>query len=319
MKLQKNKEVKQNIQTGEKLLLYYMNQLEIRYGHKLSFGDYTDLMFTHPDLRIMRNYNSHNNDFCNYFKHNSIYRNCIKSTGCLKKISQKWKKPFYGRCYAGVEEYYFPVLLNGEVIGILCAGIFCSDRDECLKRVSEAAILNGRNPEKCREIYLKSLNKSDFNIKEFIADHQILCNLISSFYDSIIQSHGRQMSIRKFQDAYHYAFHNDILASAIHYIRENYTEDIHLEQVAIYCHCHPTYLSNLFMKKMHITFAKYIENARIEHAKELLVYTTLPIAEIGTRAGFKDPSYFGRVFKRHMNMTPNCYRKYKKGSGGKSN
>jgi two-component system response regulator YesN len=34
---------------------------------------------------------------------------------------------------------------------------------------------------------------------------------------------------------------------------------------------------------------------------------TYNIAEVGYKVGFKDPSYFSKVFKKHLNVTPKVY------------
>ncbi|HEY1121221.1 MAG TPA: helix-turn-helix domain-containing protein, partial [Haloferula sp.] len=47
---------------------------------------------------------------------------------------------------------------------------------------------------------------------------------------------------------------------------------------------------------------------RLLDAKRLLLYSELSVAEIGYRLGFKDPSYFGRFFRRYESRTPAEFR-----------
>jgi AraC-like DNA-binding protein len=44
-------------------------------------------------------------------------------------------------------------------------------------------------------------------------------------------------------------------------------------------------------------------------AKRLLAYTTLPIALIGDRLGFDDPTNFVKFFKREAGCTPGEFRR----------
>ena len=37
----------------------------------------------------------------------------------------------------------------------------------------------------------------------------------------------------------------------------------------------------------------------------------VPIGEVAEKCGFLDTKYFNRVFKKHTNMTPSEYRKFK--------
>jgi transcriptional regulator GlxA family with amidase domain len=53
---------------------------------------------------------------------------------------------------------------------------------------------------------------------------------------------------------------------------------------------------------------EYVNEARIQLAKNLLATTVLSVEEISSRSGFDDVAYFYRIFKRHTNMTPNTYR-----------
>jgi len=52
----------------------------------------------------------------------------------------------------------------------------------------------------------------------------------------------------------------------------------------------------------------YIERRLMNEASRLLAFTKLPIAEIGLRLGFEDPSYFSKRFKTQVSQTPSEYR-----------
>jgi AraC-like DNA-binding protein len=47
---------------------------------------------------------------------------------------------------------------------------------------------------------------------------------------------------------------------------------------------------------------------RIEKSKALLRHDALRISDIAGAAGFEDQSYFTKVFKRMVGVTPNRYR-----------
>ena len=53
---------------------------------------------------------------------------------------------------------------------------------------------------------------------------------------------------------------------------------------------------------------EHIRQRRLLDAKRLLLYSELSVAEIGYRLGFKDPSYFGRFFRRYESRTPAEFR-----------
>jgi len=52
----------------------------------------------------------------------------------------------------------------------------------------------------------------------------------------------------------------------------------------------------------------YIERAVMEEACRMLAFTRIPVAEIGYRLGFADPSYFSKRFPATRRLTPSAYR-----------
>lgn len=63
-----------------------------------------------------------------------------------------------------------------------------------------------------------------------------------------------------------------------------------------------------FKKLTGFTPARYIEKIRIAKARELLRDSSLSIAEISAIAGYRDPFYFSKVFKKASGITPSEYR-----------
>jgi len=53
---------------------------------------------------------------------------------------------------------------------------------------------------------------------------------------------------------------------------------------------------------------QYLQRIRIETAKQLLTTSNLGIDQIGYRVGYEDASYFSRVFKQKLHVTPGEYR-----------
>jgi YesN/AraC family two-component response regulator len=104
---------------------------------------------------------------------------------------------------------------------------------------------------------------------------------------------------------------NFIVSTTTYFIRENYEKPLALKLLASNSYCNPTYLSHIFKEKMHISITEYINNIRIQHAKELIDLTSKSITEISIRVGFNDLGYFGRVFKNIIGLSPKEYREKK--------
>lgn len=68
------------------------------------------------------------------------------------------------------------------------------------------------------------------------------------------------------------------------------------------------HLRRLCRQTLGMSTSAYIETMRMTEATRLLAFTKMPIAEVGYRLGFTDPSYFTRRFHKARKLTPTDYR-----------
>lgn len=92
------------------------------------------------------------------------------------------------------------------------------------------------------------------------------------------------------------------------YIYKHVYEDINHNDIANYVELSPKYLSVLFKKEVGMTVSEYIQLIKIDEAKKLLVYSKTPISEICSLLNYHDQSYFTKVFKKVVGITPKLYR-----------
>jgi len=102
--------------------------------------------------------------------------------------------------------------------------------------------------------------------------------------------------------------HKDTIYKAVDYIKRNYIEQITLEEVANHVYLNPSYFSKIFKSEMNCTFVAYVNKVRINASKSLLLNNTIPLSDISTLVGFDDQSYFTKVFKKEVGITPGKYR-----------
>ena len=67
-------------------------------------------------------------------------------------------------------------------------------------------------------------------------------------------------------------------------------------------------LSNYFQKYMNQTLVQYVNSLKLNHAKNLLRSTDLPITEICTKIGFDSIAHFNHLFKDAFGISPKEYR-----------
>jgi AraC family transcriptional regulator len=94
------------------------------------------------------------------------------------------------------------------------------------------------------------------------------------------------------------------------YIEAHLGEDLSLEALAAEVNLSPLYLVRAFRSATGQSPHRYVVARRVEHARELLTGTTLPIAEISLAAGFSSQSHLTNWFRRLVGVSPAAYRKH---------
>lgn len=79
-------------------------------------------------------------------------------------------------------------------------------------------------------------------------------------------------------------------------------------QYASALHMTTGHLTRLCRAASGVGASTYIERALMEEACRMLAFTRMPVAEIGYRLGFADPSYFSKRFRAVRGQTPTAYR-----------
>lgn len=92
------------------------------------------------------------------------------------------------------------------------------------------------------------------------------------------------------------------------YLNEHFRESLRIESVAKRLGLSPSSLMHKVKEETGSTFSRLLNEARIREAKRLLAFTSLPIGEIASRCGFKDQSYFTKVFYGVVNIKPREFR-----------
>ena len=91
-------------------------------------------------------------------------------------------------------------------------------------------------------------------------------------------------------------------------VEDQYHRRIYEEEVAELCDMNTSMFSRCFKKEYEVTFRNYLINYRIDKATEMLQNPNASVSDIAYTVGFHDPSYFTRIFRRIVGMSPSCYR-----------
>ena len=126
----------------------------------------------------------------------------------------------------------------------------------------------------------------------------LLCESVLLYTLSYIAEDGEEYSSKSF----------GTLDGIVGYVNNNYTDPaLSLKRVADIFAYNEKYLSHLFKENMKMNFNQYLTKLRIRKAIQLIENGERNIDAISLGCGYKDSSYFAKVFKKHVCRTPYEY------------
>ena len=258
----------------------------LQYGTKLHigvlfFGNYGNEKCILPQEQTI-----HASRICDEFKSREKgLEKCFRCRNAAINKAHHSKEAFGGLCINGVYEYTRPVVIDGDVACIIFVGNILEEARGCKKLRKNLpgkeflldTLESGFTPEQCEavgallETYIRTLLKN------------IAPNLPGRF--------------------------NPLIENIKNYIEANLEYDIKIAEVARSFRYNEQYLGRIFKKETGVSFCDYINKQRIERAKKLLKETGECVINIASAVGFNNVTYFNRIFKRNIGVTPSDFRK----------
>ncbi|MBE7036673.1 MAG: helix-turn-helix transcriptional regulator [Ruminococcaceae bacterium] len=98
----------------------------------------------------------------------------------------------------------------------------------------------------------------------------------------------------------------EVIQPAVDYLRRHiYDCDLKIDELHKLCGVSDTYFRKIFISKFGTSPKNYIIGKRVSYAKSIIdsgEFST--VKELALMAGYKDPLYFGKVFKQHYGASP---------------
>jgi len=98
-----------------------------------------------------------------------------------------------------------------------------------------------------------------------------------------------------------------LIEKLIAHLNRHYMEAWDVQRMADYCHLSTDYFSHRFKQSTGVSPMQFLNNLRIERAKELLLAEHLGVSEVAELVGYKDPLYFSKAFKKATGMSPKLF------------
>ena len=137
-------------------------------------------------------------------------------------------------------------------------------------------------------------------VREYKTQKLFFSEKLSSILSEIIVSIGRRVVLYDSDNGMSAEQGDRIIA----YIHEHYAKALDNKRLGQIFGYHPNHLNRIMKRYTGRTLHQYLCRYRIACAVDMLLATTMPIAEIATGVGFYDASHFSNAFKRIMGCAP---------------
>lgn len=195
------------------------------------------------------------------------------------------------------QHYYFKKNDNAKLLWAHCTGKFC----EILDPIKQSGIVTVKIADtKDFERVFKRMTAA-YHRKE--AYFQTICDGYMQVLLSLIMKNATSSRNTGVSKA------NDGLEKVLAYMNMHFHEPIDLTRYAKMCYVSRDRFLHTFKAHTGVSPYKYQLQLRIDRATEMLIYSSVSINDIASAVGFRDCSYFCRIFKKFTGKTPTEYRK----------
>lgn len=225
------------------------------------------------------------------------HRKCIESDRIGFAHSEKTAKSYTYKCHMGLTETVTPIICEDSIVGYLMIGqkLMREDFETVRKKVEEFP------DEGKRGKMLEALGKMKYTT---IEELDAMCNLVK-----ICSSYLQMKKLVKYRETPPYVLLKN-------YILIHLADDLDVKKLCREFKMSKSSLYLLSKEAFGKGITEYVEELRIEKAKEMLRTTGDPVSSVAEQVGYSDSNYFTKVFKKHTQATPSMWRKANNGING---
>lgn len=167
--------------------------------------------------------------------------------------------------------------------------------DKCFKVLIDICDINNITENYVSDIALE--------LDEFISscsNYKELRSGINIIFNKLIDEYNNNTIKNNYMD--------DIIEASKEYIKNHFSEDINVNNIASLFAVSPTYFSRLFKKEVGVPPVVFINKYRMERACSYFDETDFTVKEVAELCGYSDPFYFSKAFKSIIGVPPKEYR-----------
>lgn len=254
----------------------YCSEKKFTLGKQNNYSEYLLLYSVEGTVR----YTKDNRTF--YVQPNSVIVTSCNTTLIFTRVSKEWR--YYYFIIRGSHSKLFYNMVRTQDNIVLC-NPFTNVLDSFMELFHILCEPAGNNNDGWK----------------YIHSSMLVHNIFTSLYDIVYDL----QAIKELTPA-----QESSINAALKYISLNYKEELSIETISNKVGFSKYYFCKIFKQQMGVTIHKYVNEYRINKAKELLAYSKLSVSSIASKVGFKTSLTFLRAFERSVHMTPSEYRDY---------
>ena len=105
------------------------------------------------------------------------------------------------------------------------------------------------------------------------------------------------------------------MAEVQNYIYAHLADDLRIEKLATVANMSPRNFSRIFQQEVGMSPGKFVEQCRLEMARQKLEHVQTPIAKVAELCGYKSAHSMRAAFERQLGVSPKAYRQRFRTSG----
>lgn len=155
-----------------------------------------------------------------------------------------------------------------------------------------------------KAIFEEAMNEKDFYVDVInIKMLEVVFGILRNNNKKIIEENIRKnVAVNNFDQPV-----NHEIRKILHYIDNHISDCLRISDLAAMAGYNDSYFSTLFRRETGYSPNAYINQIKIEKAKEYIYYTNMNITEIAEKLGYESIHYFSKVFKKVVGMSPTYY------------
>jgi transcriptional regulator GlxA family with amidase domain len=173
---------------------------------------------------------------------------------------------------------------------------------------------------------LFSIDRDRFTCSGGTAPLDLMCNLIErrlgSKISQLISEQFILDRVRKDTDQQYVPLRAQIgishrgLIRVAHLMEQNIEKPLSLEAIAKSSGLSRRQIERLFKRDLNCVPKRYYLEMRLKRARELLLQTAMPIADITAACGFQSPPHFSKCYRNQFGYPPSAERKVRRSAAG---